>query len=179
MDTDIIKNVYEYISKAFTGAKPFLGAIGGFISYTIFPEKMYLLSLIAVLAASLMDIATKIYSICKKYGGYRNAVKLGKVFSKSLWKGTEVKIVSYLAIAILTGLSFRVIYIEEAGIILASFVYSVMFMREFQSNIENLIEAGADLDWLLLWSRKKNKDLMKDIDVEKKEVEVNDYEQRI
>ena len=70
------------------------------------------------------------------------------MFSKTLWKGTEVKIVSYLTIAILTGLSYRVMYLKEAGIMLGSFVYSVMFMREFQSNIENLQEAGADLNWL-------------------------------
>ena len=83
--------------------------------------------------------------------------------------------------AILTGLSYRVIYLKEAGIIIASFVYSVMFMREFQSNIENLIEAGADLHWLLLFSKKKNKDLMKLYEEEiKKETEVNeDYEERI
>ena len=66
---------------------------------------------------------------------------------------------------------------------IASFVYSVMFMREFQSNIENLIEAGADLQWLLLFSKKKNKELMEKEGIkneESAESEVNeDYEKRI
>jgi len=87
-----------------------------------------------------------------------------------------------LTIAILTGLSYRVIYLKKAGIFLASFVYSVMFMREFQSNIENLIEAGADLHWLLLFSKKKNKELMKpyEEELDKPKSEVNgDYEKRI
>lgn len=152
----------EYIEKAFTGMKPFWGAILSFFCYVCFPDRVYYLSLMAVLAAATIDIFTKIYSIIKKNGGYRKAVEAGKLFSKTLWKGTEVKIVSYLTISILTGLSYRVIYIKEAGILLGSFVYSVMFMREFQSNIENLIEAGADLSWLLLFAKKKNKDLMKD-----------------
>jgi len=159
----------EYLEKAFSGAKPFFGAILSFFCYVCFPDRVYMLSLMAVLAAASIDILTKIYSIIKKNGGYRKAIETGKLFSKTLWKGTEVKIVSYLTISILTGLSYRVIYIKEAGILLGSFVYSVMFMREFQSNIENLVEAGADLRWLLLFAKKKNKDLMKDIEEDENE----------
>ena len=180
---EIIQNMYEYISKAFTGAKPMLGLALSVISYIIFPEKAYFISLMAVLGAAFLDIITKNYAICKKHGGYKKATKDGKLFSKTLWKGTEVKIVSYLIISILTGLSYRVIYLKQAGILIASFVYSVMFMREFQSNIENLIEAGADLQWLLLFSKKKNKELMEKEGVKEEsenEKEVNeDYEPRI
>lgn len=172
----VLKNIIDYLEKAFTGAKPLLGALLGFCTYIMFPDRAYLLSLVAVLAASFMDILTKMYSIVIKNNGYKNAVKNKLLFSKTLWRGTERKIIAYLTIAILTGLSYRVIYLKEAGIILASFVYSVMFMREFQSNIENLIEAGADLHWLLLFSKKKNKDLMKPYEEPE---EVNDYEQRI
>lgn len=180
MDANIFKNMTEYIEKAFTGIKPIIGAILGFVSYVCFPDRIYMVSLAAVLGASFFDILTKSYSICKKNGGYRKAVKDKKLFSRTLWKGTEVKIVSYLTIAILTGLSYRVMYLKEAGIMLGSFVYSVMFMREFQSNVENLQEAGADLHWLLLFSKKKNKELMKPYEEEEKPQEVNeDYEQRI
>lgn len=173
-------DITDYIEKAFTGIKPVAGALIGFFTYVCFPDRAYLLALTAVLAASFCDIITKCYSIIKKYGGFRTSIEQKKLFSKSMWKGSEVKIVSYLTIAILTGLAYRVIYLKEAGIILGSFVYSVMFMREFQSNIENLIEAGADLHWLLLFSKKKNKELMKPYEEENKEKEVNnDYEQRI
>ncbi|HHX13040.1 MAG TPA: hypothetical protein GX731_09465, partial [Clostridiales bacterium] len=104
---------------------------------------------------------------------------------------TEVKIVSYLSVAILTGISYRLIYLKEVGIVFASYVYVAMFMREFQSNVENLIEAGADLRWLLLWSKKKNKDLMKEVEedevgkldepeiVNENKGVIEDYEQRI
>lgn len=181
MDGEMINNVYEYVNKAFDGLKPIWGFAFSCLFYVMFPDSIHLWALVAVLLASVMDIFTKSYSICKNNGGYRNAVRIKKLFSKQLWKGTEVKIVSYLSISILTGLSYRVLFLKEAGIVLASFVYSVMFMREFQSNIENLIEAGADLDWLLLFSKKKNKELMKPYEEEefKNEVEVNDNDQRI
>ncbi|TCU72849.1 hypothetical protein EV204_105185 [Tissierella praeacuta] len=179
MNENIINRMYEYIEKAFIEVKPIYAFIASIISYVVFPDKAYFLALMAVLGASFADIVTKIYSIIKKHGGYKKAIQSGHLFSKSLWKGTEVKIVSYLTISILTGLSYRVIYLKEAGIFLASFVYSVMFMREFQSNIENLMEAGADVQWLLLFSKKKNKELMKLYEEEQIKKEVNDYEQRI
>lgn len=179
MDVNILKNIVEYLAKAFSGIKPILGAISGFVVYVCFPDRAYLLALVAVLAAAVMDILTKSYSIVIKNGGYKNAVKSKALFSKMMWRGTERKIVSYLTIAILTGLSYRVIYLKEVGIMIGTFVYSVMFMREFQSNVENLIEAGADLQWLLMFSKKKNKDLMKPYEEDEKPKEVNDYEPRI
>lgn len=192
MNVEVLKSLYDYISKAFTGLKPLAGFFSGVFCYVCFPEKVYLIALTAVSGAAFMDIVTKSYAIIKNNGGYKKAIKKGKLFSKQLWRGTEVKIVSYLTIAILTGLAYRVIYLKEAGIILGSFVYSVMFMREFQSNIENLIEAGADLDWLLLFSKKKNKELLEKEGIERDERTQelidknkegngvnNDYEQRI
>lgn len=181
MDADIFKNIMDYLDNAFTGIKPLLGAVTGFICYVCFPDRAYMLALTAVMAASFLDIVTKSYSIIKKNGGYKNAIKNKELFSKSLWLGTERKIVSYTVVAILTGLSYRVIYLKEVGIMIGTFVYSVMFMREFQSNVENLIEAGADLHWLLLFSKKKNKELMKPYEEEEKKPQevVEDYEGRI
>ena len=178
----IIKDVTEYLSRAFIGKKPIIGAVLGILGTILFPIPFYRTSFIAVMIAAMCDVVTKNYAICKKYGGYKNSVKLKKVFSKTLWRGTEVKLVSYLAIALLTGLSYNVVYLEQMGIFIASFVYSVMFMREFQSNIENLIEAGADLHWLLLFSKKKNKEMLKHYEEEKeasKKGVNDDYEERI
>jgi hypothetical protein len=54
-----------------------------------------------------------------------------------------------------------------------------MFMREFQSNIENLIEAGADLQWLLLFSKKKNQQLLKGFEDKPPEEVEDDHEQYV
>lgn len=154
----------EYIEKAFTGLKPFWGAILSFLFYICFPDRAFLIAICAVIGAALLDIVTKSICISKNNGGFINAIKIHKLFSKTLWTGTATKIYAYTIVCILTGLAYRVIFLKEAGIVLGSFVYSVMFMREFQSNIENLVEAGADLNWLLLFSKKKNKDLMKGLE---------------
>ena len=154
------KNVIEYIGKAFEGAKPSLAAISGLVAYVMFPDKMHLISAVAVIVASVLDVITKSYAICKKEGGYLTAVKKQAFYSKELWKGAEVKLTSYLIIFILTGLAYRVVYLEQIGIVLSTYVYTVMFMREFQSNVENLIDAGADLNWLLAFSKSKNKEIM-------------------
>lgn len=179
MEENLIKDMGEYLSKAFTSLKPAAILIGGWIGYIMFPDKAYFYAMMAVIAAAFMDIITKSYCICKKHGGFREALEKKELFSKTLWKGTEVKIISYLTISILTGLSYRVIYLKQAGIMLGTFVYSVMFMREFQSNVENLIEAGADLHWLLLFSRKKNKELMDKEGIEEENEVNDDYESRI
>lgn len=180
MDTNLLKGMMGYVDKAFTGAKPLVGAALGFASYVMFPDRAYLLAFAAVIAAAFMDIITKYYCIISRCGGTREAIRNKKLFSKVLWKGTERKIVAYTTVAILTGLSYRVIYLKEAGILLGTFVYSVMFMREFQSNIENLIEAGADLQWLLLFSKRKNQQLMKQYEENEPPEEVeDDHEQYV
>lgn len=183
MDSNLIKDMMSYIDKAFSQVKPFVAAVLGmlsFVSYVMFPDRAYMLAFGAVIAAAGMDIVTKYYAIITTSGGLKEAIKNKKLFSKVLWKGTERKIVAYTTVAILTGLSYRVIYLKEAGILLGTFVYSVMFMREFQSNIENLIEAGADLQWLLLFSKKKNHELMKPYEEETPPEEVeDDHEQYI
>lgn len=167
----------EYIEKAFSGAKPVLAAVLSFLCYVCFPDRTFLIALCCVIGAALLDIVTKSISISKNNGGFVNAIRIHKLFSKTLWTGTATKIYAYLIVCILTGLSYRVIFLKEAGIVLGSFVYTVMFMREFQSNVENLIEAGADVNWLLLFAKKKNKDLMKDYD-ETQEVK-SDHDSRV
>ena len=158
--TDII----DYLIKAFSGAKPLIAGIISVLTYVLFPHADFKYALLAVTIAAFLDIFTKSYAIIKKNGGYIKAVKSGRLFSRTLWERSIVKIFSYLIIFILTGLSYRVVFLKEASVILASFIYSVIFLREFQSNIENLIDAGADLGWLKVFIKKKHDKLIKDED---------------
>ena len=50
--------------------------------------------------------------------------------------------------------------LAEASVFLATVVYTVIFLRESQSVIENLCDAGADLNWLLIWTKKKQKQIL-------------------
>ena len=50
----------------------------------------------------------------------------------------------------------RLVDIPYISNIVATVVYAFLFFREFSSNIENLIDAGADyLKPLLFWVKKK------------------------
>lgn len=168
-NTKMVKEVLEYLSKAAEGLKPCVAFILNAIWYIIFPTQTLMLALSMVLGAALLDIITKQVALSKQNGGFLNAIKEGKLSSRAMWEGTRTKIFAYLVVAMLTGMSYRVIYLQELGIILASFVYTIMFLREFESNIENLCAAGADLKWLLLFARRKEKEVMAKYDKPKQQ----------
>lgn len=156
-----INNIWLYLGKVFEKVKISIGAILSIICYVFFPEKSLFISLGAVLIAASFDVITKFYCLSKQSGGYKEAVRTGTIWSKTLWELTEIKIVSYLTISMLVGLSYRVVIFETIPQMLGSFVYTMMFLREFQSIVENLIGAGADLQWLLLFAKSKEKELSK------------------
>ena len=107
---------------------------------------------------TLFDIATKYHSIALKNGGMIKAFKEGHISSSKFWLGTRRKIVSYLTIMALLGLSVR---FEALGVIasfMSTLVYFLLFLRESQSILENLIDAGySELDFFLKFITRKEK----------------------
>lgn len=164
-----MEQLTEYTDKFLSGTKPIWGFFMAACSYILFPDQAFFTAACAVGAAILLDIITKFRSLAKKSGGYWAAVQAGTISSNKLWEGTRTKIFSYLVVAILTGLSYRVVQLEELGVFLATVVYSVIFLREFQSCIENLCDCGADLKWLLFWARKKQKQILETDSLDKEE----------
>jgi len=96
------------------------------------------------------------------------AVRACSISSNKLWEGTRIKLFSYLVVAILAGLSYRVVQLEQLSIFFATVVYSIIFLREAQSILENLCDAGADLKWLVIWTKKKQDQIL-ETEIEKKE----------
>jgi len=176
MEIALFKEISDYAEKTFAGLRPILAAIISAVCYIMFPDKSMMIALCMVLGAAFADIITKWVAICSRAGGYIPAVKSKKLTSKAMWEGTRIKIFSYLIVAILTGMAYRVIYLQQFGIVLASFVYTIMFIREFESNIENLCDAGSDLRWLLLFTRKKSKQIMREYNEETPIKEPNEKE---
>ncbi len=163
----------NYIEKLISGTKPIWAFFISCINYVLFPDKAYQTAAIAVGGAILLDIITKYIALSKGAGGYQKAVKTKIIYSKTLWDGTRIKLVSYLIVFILAGLSYRVTMLTQVSVFLATVVYTVIFLREAQSILENLCEAGADLKWLLIWTRKKEKQIL---EAEGKEQEGEDIE---
>lgn len=180
--------IIKYIEKAMTGLKPIVGTIIGGICYIMFPEQAYSAAAFVLGGAIIMDIFSKHVAISAKNGGFKKAFQDGKIFSKSLWEGTKIKLITYLSISIMVGLSYRLNALPDSipsiSKFMATIVYTVLFIREFLSMLENFRDAGAkNIDWLIIWSKDKEKEILKKEGIKEnveEKVEVNeDYEQRI
>ena len=154
-----MEQLQTYIAKAMAGAIPYLGAFIGICNYVLFPDKAILTSACAVGALIILDIITKYVALSHQAGGYMKAVRNCSISSNKLWDGTRIKLYSYLVVAILVGLSYRVVQLEQLSVFLASVVYSILFLREAQSVLENLCDAGADFRWLLRWTKNKQEQI--------------------
>ena len=159
----------EYLKNAFENVQPFWAVFLSSIMYILFPEQAYLTAFCAVLGVMLLDIITKYYAIGCKNGGLWNSLKTRKINSNSMWAGTSRKIFSYLIIFIMVGLSYRVSPIAGMAAFLGTVVYSVLFLRECQSILENLDDAGSDVGWLLTIVKKRKKKILEDEGVDEDE----------
>lgn len=164
-------DVMKYITSAFSTTKTVVGALWAFAMTWIFPERSFLVAFVVVLVAAIIDTLTRYVAQIKKAGSLYMAIKTKTLSSDRMWQGIAVKLYTYFIIAILVGLSYNVVYIREASVFAGSLVYTVLFLRETQSIIENLIETGADLGWLAAFVKRKEEEILNkgkiDINTEK------------
>jgi phage-related holin len=147
---ELFREVLHYIHQAFLHVSPFLTLLNTAITYVLFPKDSYIAPAISLGVSVILDILTKYYAISHRNGGFLNAFKIGKINSQSFWEGTRKKLIGYLVIMILAGLSARFGVLQTPAVFFSTIAYSFMFLRECQSIIENLIEAGhKDLAWIL------------------------------
>lgn len=151
----------DLMTKTWETVRPGFALAWACITWLILPEQSFEVWCIALWVAVVLDLFTKWYAIFKVSGGIRKAFKIKAWSSQKMYEKTSVKIISYLVIQILAGLSMRLVSIPYISNVVATIVYSFLFFREFSSNIENLIEAGADyLKPLLFWVKKKEKEVL-------------------
>lgn len=155
----------DLITKVWESVRPGFALAWACITWLIFPEESFTVWCAALWIAVALDLLTRWYAIFKKAGGIRKALKSKAWNSKEMYEKTSIKIISYLVIQILAGLSLRLVDIPYISNIVATVVYSFLFFREFASNIENLVEAGADyLKPLLFWVKKKKDEVLEEED---------------
>lgn len=152
----------EYLKTAFESVRPTGALMLSCLMYVMFPESSYLTAFCAVVGVMVLDIITKYYSIACKNGGFWNSIRTRKINSNSMWVGTSRKIFSYMIIFIMVGLSYRVSPVAGVVVFLGTVVYSVLFLRECQSVLENLVDAECDVGWLLAIVKKKKDEILKD-----------------
>lgn len=154
--------IMDYLGKTVTAVRPMWIFLVSVINYVLFPDEAYVPAFIALMVAVVLDIITKYYSISVQRGGLKKAISTKAISSASLWQGTWRKLVSYFVVMILAGLSVRVTMLISVAVFLSTVAYSIMFLREAQSCIENLMDAGhEDVEWLLFYLKRKQKDVLK------------------
>ena len=149
----------DYWDTLSEGGKPILASAIAWLCYVMFPEQIYQTSFFVVAGTILLDTYTKMLAISCQNGGYTNARRAKHLRSKTWWEGVWKKLRTLIFVSILAGLSYRVAPLESVGIFLATFVYAMMFLREAQSVLENLDDAGYDVSWLLIFVKRKQDQL--------------------
>lgn len=148
-----VRGPASYWQKAWSSVQIYWGLLIAAVEYVLFPDKTLLVALLSVLGAAMLDIITRYFAV-RKLG-------LGRWNSEEFWQGTGVKLVAYLVISILAGLSYRLTpFLQQPTVYLWSVAYVVMFLREVQSNVENLAELGADVGWLGTWAKRKERQIL-------------------
>lgn len=143
--------------------KPVWAFLFAVFNYLVCPDAAYLPAIAAVWIAVILDIFTRLFANSRRCGGFLKAVRARAISSDTLWNRTVVKVVAYLCLQILAGLSMRVLPLAQVSIAVATVIYSFLFVREATSVVENLVEAGADdLKPLLCWLKKRETDLTGD-----------------
>jgi uncharacterized protein YacL len=161
--------MYDLFQKVTDTVKPALAVIGAIVTWLMFPDRSFEVWCIALWVAVVLDLLTRWYAIFIKSGGIRKAFVTKSWNSDAMFRKTGIKIISYLVIQILAGLSMRFVNIPYISNIVATVIYSFLFFREFASNIENLIDAGADyLKPLLFWVKKKEHEALENSDEQKR-----------
>lgn len=143
--------------------KPVWAFLFAVFNYLVCPDAAYLPAIAAVWAAVILDILTRLFANSRCAGGFLKAIRTRAISSDTLWSRTAVKVVAYLSLQILAGLSMRVFPLQQVSVAVVTVIYSFLFVREATSVVENLVEAGADdLRPLLFWLRKKEKSIVED-----------------
>jgi len=120
-----------------------LSGIGVFLYKFLFPEKQYLYGAAAVLVIMVLDLATKLFSLSRQGGGVKNSLLTHKISSSAFARGTTDKLLVFGIMLIICGCAYRLTIIDAIAIWFAQLVYTLMFLRDLLSILENLRDAGV------------------------------------
>jgi phage-related holin len=155
------EDILNYI-KSIQETNPVLSICFGALLYMLFPEQSFFTAACAVMILAVVDVITKYYAISAQDGGFIKALKDKQINSDSMWRGTSKKLITYLVLFLMAGLSYRITPIAIVSNVISTIVYSMLFFRECQSILENLRDAGSDVGWLISVVSKKQKKILED-----------------
>ena len=134
----------DYLKKLFQVDILFLiSGLGAFLYKFLFPEKQYLYGALAVLVIMVLDLATKLFSLSRQGGGLKQSIAEKKISSRAFARGTFDKLLVFGIMMIICGCAYRLTVISEVALWFTQLVYTLMFLRDLLSILENLRDAGV------------------------------------
>lgn len=116
------------------------GLLIGFCAYLIKPSAAFYALWIAV----GLDLLTKIVQLSYGSGGFFKAIQSQRLNSKTMFQKAFIKIIAYFTLTVVAYQSKYIVSIEAVPILFSTIIYSILFLVEAHSIIENLIGAGCD-----------------------------------
>jgi phage-related holin len=163
----MMNEVLRYFNKVYTAVDPLLASAVVLVQIVLFPNTAYMTSALALFVACLLDSASKYYAISVKSGGFLQAIATRQITSSKLWAGLSKKLFGYLIMILLCSLFFRINEFEMLANAINTMIYSLMFLREVQSIVENMIDAGhKEYDWLLFLIKRKKQEILEQNNLE-------------
>lgn len=120
-----------------------VSVLGSLLCKLCFPEASYLYAAGAVLGIMLIDLLTKLYALSKQAGGIKKAIGTHKITSSAFAKGTLDKLLVFGIMLIICGLAYRLTPITEVATWFTQIIFTLMFLRDALSILENLNDAGV------------------------------------
>lgn len=145
-----------------------ISAAGALLYKFLFPEKQYLYGAGAVLVIMVLDLATKLFSLSRQGGGLRQSLAEKKISSKAFAKGTFDKLLVFGIMLIVCGCAYRLTIISAVAVWFTQLVYTLMFLRDLLSILENLRDAGVG--GLSIFQKAVKKKMEEYVDVDEEEL---------
>ena len=136
------RHIYEGIANNWL-----TGLVLGFFAYLVQPTAAFY----ALWVAVALDLLTKIVALSYGSGGFFRAIQCQNLNSQTMFRKAFVKILAYFTLTVIAYQSKYIVAIEAVPILFNTIIYSILFLVEVHSIIENLIAAGCeDLKPLLM-----------------------------
>lgn len=120
-----------------------LGAAWAWLVTFLFPTSTIATAAGAVLILMVLDLITKLFALAKKNGGFRCAIRTRKIASNKFAKGTLDKLIIFGIMMVISGCAYNLMIIKDIAIWFTQAVFTIMFLRDVLSIIENLNDAGV------------------------------------
>jgi phage-related holin len=116
------------------------GLLIGLFAYLVQPSAAFYALWIAV----ALDFMTKLVELSYGCGGYLKAIQTQRINSKTMFQKAFVKIIAYFVLTVVAYQSKFITTLEAVPILFSTIIYSILFLVEVHSIIENMIGAGCD-----------------------------------